>query len=268
MVKVGVVGAAGYAGSELVKILIRHPQVKLACLADQAAGEIMVSGKKFIVEKYDPAVMAEKTEIVFLALPHTVSIKFAPELLKSGKKVIDLSADFRLKDVSVYKEYYKHDHDQPDLLKQAVYGLPEIYRAQNKQNFCIVVVAEGAKPKGHGMFTKEQNTTGRQEVLLGGIAEWVANEITKITGKESRSLVLGHLQRGGNPTTFDRLLATRFGAAAIRAIQQKRFGEMVCLRPPNVLSVPLEEAIGKMKSVPLDSDEIMAGRELGICFGD
>ena len=141
-------------------------------------------------------------------------------------------------------------------------------RYKIKRNFCIVVVAEGAKPKGGGMFTKDNNTKGRVEVLLGGIAEWVAKEINTRTGKETRSLVLGHLQRGGNPTTFDRLLATRFGAAAIRTLQANRFGEMVCLRPPNVISVPLIEAIGKMKSVPLDSDEITTGKNLGISFGD
>ncbi|MFH1825111.1 MAG: 6-phosphofructokinase [Candidatus Firestonebacteria bacterium] len=141
-------------------------------------------------------------------------------------------------------------------------------RYKIKKNFCIIVAAEGAKPKGGILFTKDAKTTGRQEVLLGGIAEWVASEINKRTGKETRSLVLGHLQRGGHPTTFDRLLATRFGAAAVRAIQEEKFGTMVCLRPPNVTTVPLEEAVGKMKSVPLDSDEIITGRNLGICFGD
>lgn len=141
-------------------------------------------------------------------------------------------------------------------------------RYKTKKNFCIVVVAEGAKPKRGGLFTKDSKTTGRQEVLLGGIAEWIASEINKRTGKETRSLVLGHLQRGGNPTTFDRLLATRFGASAVRAIKEEKFGTMVCLRPPNVTTVLLEEGVGKMKSVPLDSDEIVTGRNLGICFGD
>jgi len=141
-------------------------------------------------------------------------------------------------------------------------------RYKMKRNFCIVVAAEGAKPKGAGMFTKDSATPGRVEVLLGGIAEWVAKEIHDRTGRETRSLVLGHLQRGGNPTTFDRLLATRFGAAAIRTLKENRFGEMVCLRPPQVISVPLIEAIGKMKSVPLDSDEIITGRNMGISFGD
>jgi 6-phosphofructokinase 1 len=141
-------------------------------------------------------------------------------------------------------------------------------RYRIKRNFCIVVVAEGAKPKGGRLFTKEKTEAGRVEVQLGGIAEWVSKEIHERTGKETRSLVLGHLQRGGNPTTFDRLVATRFGAAAVRAIRDGKFGTMIALRPPNVIPVLLIEAIGKMKSVPLDSDEIETAKNLGICFGD
>jgi len=110
---------------------------------------------------------------------------------------------------------------------------------------------------------------GRQEVLLGGVAQFIADEIAKRTGRETRSLVLGHLQRGGHPTTFDRLLGTRFGAAAIRLVAEGGFGRMVCLRPPNIDSVPLAEvAIGKPRKVPLDSDTILSARAMGICFGD
>lgn len=142
------------------------------------------------------------------------------------------------------------------------------YRYKIKRNFCIIVVAEGAKPKGGLIFTKKCADTGRQEPLLGGIAQYVSDEVQRITGRESRSLVLGHLQRGGHPTTFDRLLATRFGVAAVELIRQGKFGHMVCHRPPDTESVPLEEAIGKMKSVPLDCDTIRAARALGISFGD
>ena len=141
-------------------------------------------------------------------------------------------------------------------------------RYKTKRNFCIIVAAEGAKPKGGGLFTRAQTDAGRQEVLLGGIAEWIAKEVNKRTGKDTRSLVLGHLQRGGTPTTFDRLIATRFGAAAVRAIEKNSFGVMIALRPPNVVEVPLRDALGKMKAVPMDSDEIVTGRDLGICFGD
>jgi 6-phosphofructokinase 1 len=141
-------------------------------------------------------------------------------------------------------------------------------RYRIKKNFCIIVAAEGAKPKGGGLFTKECKDKGRVEPLLGGIAENVANEVRRLTGKETRSLVLGHLQRGGHPTTFDRLLATRFGSAAVRLVQEEKFGHMVALHPPNITAVPLIEAIGKMKTVPLDSDVIQSAKSLGISFGD
>ncbi|MEW6675083.1 MAG: ATP-dependent 6-phosphofructokinase [Nitrospirota bacterium] len=134
------------------------------------------------------------------------------------------------------------------------------------QNYAIVVVAEGAKPVG-GDITIIEKKLG-QEVRLGGIAKKVADEIEDRTGKETRSLVLGHLQRGGAPTTFDRLLSLRFGAAAIRFIEEGKFGTMVALHPPEVRAVPLDEAIGRMKSVPLDCDTIQTARSLGISFGD
>lgn len=140
-------------------------------------------------------------------------------------------------------------------------------RWRRKRDFAIVVVAEGAKPEGGKMFTKGDKQAGR-EVKLGGIAEWVAKRINEETGKETRSLVLGHLQRGGHPTTFDRLIATRFGAAAIRQIEKGEFGKMVALDPPKVLAVPLKKAIERMKSVPLECDTIISARQLGICFGD
>ncbi|HYL80456.1 MAG TPA: ATP-dependent 6-phosphofructokinase [Candidatus Acidoferrum sp.] len=142
-------------------------------------------------------------------------------------------------------------------------------RYHRKRNFAIVVAAEGAKPAGGKMFTREHHDAARQEVLLGGVAQYVADEIAKRTGRETRSLVPGHLQRGGQPTTFDRLLGTRFGAAAIRLIAEGGFGRMVCLRPPSIDSVPLAEvAIGKPRLVPLESDTILSARALGISFGD
>jgi len=142
-------------------------------------------------------------------------------------------------------------------------------RYWRKRNFAIVVAAEGARPTGAGMFTREARETGRQEVLLGGVAEYVAAEIAKRTGRETRSLVLGHLQRGGQPTTFDRLLGTRFGGAAIRLIAEGRFGRMVCLRPPLIDSVPLAEvAIGKPRLVSVECDTILSARNMGVSLGD
>ena len=132
----------------------------------------------------------------------------------------------------------------------------------------IVVVAEGATPKGGAMVTRAPAGSGRTEVVLGGIAELVAKEIAARTGKETRSLVLGHLQRGGSPTTFDRLLALRFGAAAVRIIAEGKRNVMVAFRPPEMVAVPIPEVIAKTKRVPLDSDVILTCRDLGISFGD
>ncbi len=138
----------------------------------------------------------------------------------------------------------------------------------NGQRYAIVVVAEGAIPVGGKALSKGNGEIGRQHVVLGGIAESVARQIAERTGKDTRSMVLGHLQRGGSPTTFDRLTSLRFGAAAVRVIAEGRFGTMVALNPPNVSAIPLEEVIGKTRGVPLDSDNIQTAREIGICFGD
>jgi 6-phosphofructokinase 1 len=134
------------------------------------------------------------------------------------------------------------------------------------KNYAIVVVAEGAKPVGGDVTVIEKIPGGG--VRLGGIGQKVADEIEKRTGKETRAMVLGHIQRGGSPTTFDRLLCLRFGTAAVRLIEAGLFGNMVALNTPGITAVPIEEAIGKMKSVPLDSDVIMTARSLGISFGD
>ena len=139
-------------------------------------------------------------------------------------------------------------------------------REARGRRFSIVVAAEGAKPVG-GQLTVKGREIGR-EVQLGGIAELVAHEITARTGKETRTVVLGHLQRGGAPTTADRLLALRFGAAAVRMVEERKFNHMVALDPPNVHAVPLEVATSRMKSVPLDSDIMDTARDLGISFGD
>lgn len=139
-------------------------------------------------------------------------------------------------------------------------------REARGRRFSIVVVAEGAKPVDGQRVAKDQGA-GR-EVLLGGIAELVAAEIQKRTGKETRTVVLGHLQRGGGPTTFDRLLSLRFGAAAVRMVADNTFGVMVALDPPTVLAVPIEVATERMKCVPLDCDTMLTARDLGISFGD
>jgi 6-phosphofructokinase 1 len=136
------------------------------------------------------------------------------------------------------------------------------------RKYAIVVVAEGALPKGGDVIIKSPAELGRQHVILGGIAEFVAKEITQRTGKDSRSLVLGHLQRGGSPTTFDRLLSLRFGASAVRAIEMGKFDHMVALKSPDIGLVALEEALKIHKRVHVDGDTVLTARDLGICFGD
>ena len=128
-----------------------------------------------------------------------------------------------------------------------------------------MVVAEGASPKG-GAVTVVEHEAGRAE-RLGGIGEKVAAEIHAISGKETRVVVLGHLLRGGSPTSFDRLTALRFGAAAVRGLEEGQDGVMVALDPPHVKYVPIEEAMGKMKMVPMDSDIVLTAHDLGISFG-
>jgi len=139
-------------------------------------------------------------------------------------------------------------------------------RFRGVAGFAIVVAAEGARPVGGG-YTVRAKEAGREE-RLGGIGEKVARELQELTGHEARHVVLGHLLRGGRPTTFDRLLALRFGAAAIRALAQGHHDVMVALDPPNMRLVPLSEVSGRMKTVPLDSDTLATARELGIAFGD
>jgi 6-phosphofructokinase 1 len=131
------------------------------------------------------------------------------------------------------------------------------------RHFSIVVAAEGAVPRGGTVSLVDP-----EHERLGGVADKVANSIERMTGKETRTLVLGHLQRGGSPTTFDRLLGLRFGAAAVRLIAEGKFGNMVALRPPTIDSVAIEEALATPKRVPLDSDTIATARDLGISLGD
>jgi phosphofructokinase-like protein len=139
-------------------------------------------------------------------------------------------------------------------------------RTRQGRSYNIVVVAEGAMPAG-GSVTVQGKTVGQAE-KLGGVGEKVAHELEARTGKEARTVVLGHLLRGGSPTSFDRLMALRFGAAAVRALAEGASSVMVALEPPNVRHVPLSDAIERMKTVPLQSDTMATARELGICFGD
>jgi 6-phosphofructokinase 1 len=141
-----------------------------------------------------------------------------------------------------------------------------VQRTKWGASFSIVVVAEGAKPVG-GETSVIEKELGRAE-RIGGAGEKVAKDIQRLTGKETRCVVLGHLLRGGSPTTFDRLISLRFGAAAVRALDEGHSGVMVALDPPTVRYVPLEEATKRMKNVPLNSDIVLTARDLGVSFGD
>lgn len=140
-------------------------------------------------------------------------------------------------------------------------------REQGGRRFSIVVVAEGARPREGGYTVADAGKPGRVE-RLGGIGGKVCTDLEALTGKEARTVVLGHLLRGGTPTSFDRLLALRFGAASVRALDCGHSGIMVALDPPTVNHVPLALCTQRMKSVPLDCDTLLTARDLGISFGD
>ncbi|PTY06873.1 6-phosphofructokinase [Opitutaceae bacterium EW11] len=135
------------------------------------------------------------------------------------------------------------------------------------RTFTLIVVAEGARPKG-GSYVEQESAAKDHETRLGGIGAIVAAEVGKRTGKDTRVVVLGHLQRGGGPTTFDRLLCTRFGAAAVRLAQEKKYGHMVAHNPPDTVAVKITEAIGRLRTVPIDGDIVRTARALGVSFGD
>ncbi|HEY5077765.1 MAG TPA: ATP-dependent 6-phosphofructokinase, partial [Acidimicrobiia bacterium] len=135
------------------------------------------------------------------------------------------------------------------------------------RHFSIVVVAEGAYPKGGTVSLIGDSLPGESR-RLGGLCEPIAREIQLITGKETRSLVLGHLQRGGMPTGYDRLLATRFGGAAVQAVAAKKWAHMVALQSPHIVTIPIEEALREPKRVDPGHDVVLTARATGISFGD
>ncbi|MEW5930222.1 MAG: ATP-dependent 6-phosphofructokinase [Gemmatimonadota bacterium] len=135
-------------------------------------------------------------------------------------------------------------------------------REASGRRFSIIVVAEGASERGGSPSFVEGTRR------YGGIAERLAEEIEQASGKETRTLVLGHIQRGGSPIPYDRNLALRFGASAVRCIERGSFGAMVALRGTSICAVPLGDAVEELKRVPLDSDTIGTARRLGVSLGD
>jgi ATP-dependent phosphofructokinase / diphosphate-dependent phosphofructokinase len=158
------------------------------------------------------------------------------------------------------------------LIPEITYDLEKVAQCVRDRDklgarFTIVVVAEGAHPKDGG-FTLLEEAHGGHAERLGGIGIRCAAQLGELTGKETRYVVLGHLQRGGSPTAFDRTLATRFGGKAVELLMKGQFGKMVANHPPDLVPVPLGEVVGKTKTVPLDYDLVLTARALGVAFGD
>ncbi|HEY9897559.1 MAG TPA: ATP-dependent 6-phosphofructokinase [Pantanalinema sp.] len=145
---------------------------------------------------------------------------------------------------------------------QAVYE-----RSEAGKSYSIVVVAEGAAPAGAGAMYADLDPT-KNVARLGGVGNWVGAEIIRRTGLETRVTVLGHLQRGGTPSPYDRILGTRFGVEACRLVHEGKFDQMVCLRAGHVTHVPIAEAIDQLKLIDPNSELVQAARHTGVYFGD
>lgn len=182
MLKIGIMGVRGYTGEELLKILLHHPRVKICCVQARVEKPTPLSEvlprfsheTDLVLADYPPDVMARGCDVVFLALPHTVSMSVASIILKKGKKVVDLSADFRLKDTALYKRYYAKDHSASEFLKGAVYGLPELYREKIKMT--KLIANPGCYPTGILL--------GAYPILKKGSAEssFIADAKSGVTG--------------------------------------------------------------------------------------
>lgn len=140
-------------------------------------------------------------------------------------------------------------------------------RSRRGRRFSIVAVAEGAKPKGGDVVVSRIVKDSVEKVRLGGIAIKLGNEIEDCTGLETRATVLGHLQRGGSPTAFDRILATRFGVGAVDLLMSGQFNRMIALQQNELTSIPIDEVGGKMRPVPLDSPLLHVAEAVGTSFG-
>jgi 6-phosphofructokinase 1 len=158
------------------------------------------------------------------------------------------------------------------LIPEIPYDINKVAQAINERDawgahFSIVVVAEGARPKDGDVSLIQGSGLGRAE-RLGGAGHRVAAALEQLTGKDTRTVVLGHLQRGGSPTAFDRVLATRFGGKAVELLLRGEQDKMVAFRPPDIVAVPLEEVVGKARLVPPEFDVVRTARSIGVGFGD
>lgn len=140
-------------------------------------------------------------------------------------------------------------------------------RDANGRYSTMIVVAEGAKEKDGEYVTKKKNHKPG-EALLGGVGQYVADTMAEMTGKDTRHVVMGHLQRGGQPTALDRILGTRFGVGAVDLIAQGKYGHMVSYQNYQVGSVPIEQAVSRLRSVDPEHQLVKTAREIGISFAD
>jgi len=141
-------------------------------------------------------------------------------------------------------------------------------RRASGKGFTIIAVGEGAKPVGGTQFVDHIVEDSPDPIRLGGVGKYVADEVEKLTGLDSRAIILGHVQRGGTPTPFDRILATKFGYSAFRLLETGQFGRLVVQQGGQITSVPISAVANKVRTVPLDDDALLAARAVGTEFGD
>lgn len=158
------------------------------------------------------------------------------------------------------------------LIPEISYDLQKVLQKINARkaegkNFSIIVVAEGAKPLHGEMVVKKVVSDSPDPVRLGGVGQQVADQLEKMSGIETRVTVLGHLQRGGRPSAYDRILSTRYGVAAVELIRKGDFGKMVSLQGNEIAAVPIADAVGHLKTVPPDGELIQMAKCLGVEFG-
>jgi N-acetyl-gamma-glutamyl-phosphate reductase len=179
--KAAIVGASGYSGQELIRLLLRHPHVEVTQFtsrqyAGKAVADVFPRFRGQVDASFvEPDVKRIEADVVFLALPHGVAAEYAPALLAKGIKVLDLSADFRLKSAAVYKEFYEHDHPAPGLLAQSVYGLPELHRDEIRG--AKLVACPGCYPTSVILGTAPALKTG-----LGKPDSIIANSLSGVSG--------------------------------------------------------------------------------------
>ncbi len=159
------------------------------------------------------------------------------------------------------------------LIPEIPYDIEKVYemvydRAGWGKLFSILVVAEGAMPAGGEQVVQQIIADSPDPIRLGGIGKVVGNQIETATKIETRVTVLGHVQRGGSPTAFDRILATKYGVGAIGLVEKKKFGEMVCLHGNRIESISITEAVGKLKLVSPDGELVKIARSVGTAFGN